>query len=175
MRIISTLFVVGLALPTIALSGCAKPAADAPAQSPTTTAATPPPSRMGGCRDLHLYAANDEGTQVVVVDVDARSVGLEKGQKKAFDLASAPNGVKVWLDVYLQPAHVENVHCTKSPTEAQMAERYAATAGTLTIELAADGTVTASVDGAKFALDGRPTIEVAGARFDRIKVARSSG
>jgi hypothetical protein len=169
MRIALPLLLVALALPA-----CAKPGSDAPAQSPTTTAASPP-SKMGGCRDLYLYAANDDATQVVIVDVDARSVGLENGQKKTFDLASAPKGVKVWLDVYLQPAHVENVHCTKSPSEAQMAERYAATAGSLTVELAADGTVTASVEGAKFVLDGRPNIEVATRRFDRVKLARSRG
>jgi hypothetical protein len=165
MRITLPLLLLALALPA-----CAKPASEAPAQSPTTTTAAASPRKIGGCRDLYLYAANDEATQVVIVDVDAKSVGLEKGQKKAFDLASAPKGVKVWLDVYLQPAHVESVHCTKSPSEAQMAERYAATAGTLTIERGADGLVTASVESAKFVLDGRPAIEIAQRRFERIRV-----
>ena len=159
-----------VALALVALPACAKPASEPPAQSPTTSAATPPARKAGGCKDLYLYAANDESTQVVVVDVDARSVGLARGQKKTFDLASAPKGVKVWLDVYLEPAHVENVHCTKTPTEAQMAERYTASGGTLTIERGADGTVNATVEGAKFVLDGRPHIEVASRRFERIRV-----
>lgn len=159
--------VVSLAL---SLSACAKPSSEPVAQSPTTTAAAPPATRTGGCRDLYLYAANDDATQVVIVDVDAKAVRLEEGQRKTFDLASAPNGVKVWLDVYLQPANVERVHCTRAPSEAQMAERYAATAGTLTVERSDAGTVTASIDGAKFWLDGRPTIEIATRRFDRIRV-----
>src|SRR6185436_8455926 len=105
-------------------------------------------NEAGGCRDVYLYAANEDRTQVVVIDVDAKAVGLSRGEKKSFDLASPPKGVHVWLDVYLQPAHVQNVHCTKTPTEQQMAERYAATAGSLTIEREDDGVVSASVDGA---------------------------
>lgn len=166
MRIVLPL--IALALATAA---CAKPASEPAAQSPTTTTAAAPAGKMGGCRDLYLYAANEDATQVVIVDVDARSVGLQRGQKKTFDLASAPKDVHVWLDHYLQPAHVEKVHCTKTPTEAQMAERYAARAGTLTVELAADGTVTANVEGAKFALEGRPDIEIVGRRFERIRLA----
>lgn len=166
MRIALPVLLVALASAT----ACAKPASEPAAQSPTTTAAAEPARKAGGCKDLYLYAANDESTQVVIVDVDARSVGLEKGQKKTFDLASAPKGVKVWLDVYLEPAHVENVHCTNTPSEAQMAERYTASTGTLTIERAADGTVSATVEGAKFVLDGRPQIEVASRRFVRIRV-----
>jgi hypothetical protein len=154
---------------TLALAACAKPASE-PAAHPATASISPPASKVGGCRDLYLYAASDDSTQVVIVDVDAKAVGLEKGQTKTFDLTSAPKGVRVWLDVYLQPAHVENVHCTKAPTEPQMAERYAATAGTLVVQRSADGTVTATIDGAKFALDGRPTIEIATRRFDRIRV-----
>lgn len=166
MRIVFPLLLAALALPA-----CAKSGSEHAAQSPTTTTAAAQPARKaGGCKDLYLYAANDESTQVVIVDVDARSVGLEKGQKKTFDLANAPKGVKVWLDVYLQPAHVENVHCTKTPTEAQMAERYTASGGTLRIERAADGTINATVEGAKFVLDGRPQIEIASRRFERIRV-----
>lgn len=159
-----------LALAAVNLTACAKPASEPAAQSPTTTTTAANATKIGGCKDLYLYAANEDATQVVIVDVDANSVGLENGQKKTFDLASPPNGVKVWLDVYLQPAHVESLHCTTAPREAQMAERYVATAGSLTIERAADGTATATIDGAKFVLDGRPTIEIATRRFDRIRV-----
>lgn len=152
----------------VALVACAKPAAEAPAQTPSTSSASV--ARIGGCRDVYLYGANEDATQVVIVDVDAKAVGLKKGEKRTFDLASPPKNVRVWLDVYLRPARVDGVHCTKTPAEQQMAERYPATAGTLTIELAADGVVDARIDGAKFALDGRPTIEMTTRRFDKIRV-----
>jgi hypothetical protein len=169
LRRLALLGAVALVLPA-----CAKVPSSEPAAHPTTTTtATAPAAKVGGCRDLYLYAANDDATQVVIIDVDARSVGLEKGQTKTFDLATAQKGVHVWLDVYLQPARVENVHCTKTPSEAQMAMRYAPTAGTLTVELAADGSVTANVESARFVLEGRPHIDVAARRFDRIKIARN--
>jgi hypothetical protein len=167
MRIVLPLLALALALPA-----CAKPSASEPAAHPTTTSSAPA-TKIGGCNDVHLYAANDDATQVLIIDVDARSVGLERGQTKTFDLATTPKGVHVWLDHYLQPAHVENVHCTKTPTEEQMAERYTAMAGTLTVERAADGSVSANVEGAKFVLEGRPDIEVPGRRFDRVSLARN--
>ena len=175
MRIVLPLLGLGLAL---ALStACAKPASEpAHPQSTTTTAA--PANKMGGCRDLqrevYLYAANENATQVLIVSVDARTVAFETGQKKTFDLATTTKDVHVWLDVYMQPAHIEKVHCTKQPAESQQAERYTATGGTLTITRAADGTFTATVDGAKFTLDGRPNIDIASRHFERIKLTPPS-
>lgn len=168
MRIASTLSVLAL----LSVIACARPAAE-PARA-ASLPATPVSSKVGGCRDVHLYAANDDATQVVIVDVDAHALGLKKGDRRTFDLASAPSGVKVWLDVYMQSAHVDRVHCTKTPTESQMAERYAATSGVLTIELVDNGVVTAAVERAKFAVEGRPVIELEARRFDRVRLTRSA-
>lgn len=167
MRIVLPAVAVVVAL---ALPACANRAPEPAAHPSTTTAAAVPAAKMGGCKDFYLYAANDDATQVLIVDVDAKYVGLEKGQRKTFDLSTPPKGVRVWLDVYLQPASVERVHCTKHPTEAQMAERYTPTSGTLTVELGADGIANATVEGVKFALEGRPAIELTTRRFDKIRV-----
>jgi hypothetical protein len=162
---------------SLALPACAKPAAE-PAHPTSTTTTAAPANKMGGCRDLqrevYLYAANEDSTQVVIVSVDARTVAFETGQKKTFDLATTPKDVHVWLDVYMQPAQIDRVHCTKHPAESQQAERYTATGGTLTITRAADGTFSATVESVKFSLDGRPNIEIAERRFERITLARPS-
>lgn len=175
MRMVLPLATLALGL---SLPACAKPAGPAHPSTTRTSSGAAPANKMGGCRDLqrevYLYAANDDSTQVVIVSVDARTVAFETGQPKTFDLANAPKDVHVWLDVYMQPAQIDRVHCTKRPAESQQAERYTASSGTLTITRAADGTFSATVDGVKFTLDGRPNIEIATRRFERITLARPS-
>ena len=150
----------------IVVTACAKEHERPP---PQTTAPQEAPS-VGGCRDIFLYAANDERTQFVVIDVDAKMHGLTTpGTKKTFDLTKAPDGVTVSLDVYLKPA-VGQIHCTAARTEQQMAERYQASKGTLTVDVMATDVVTARLDGARFVLEGRPSIDVPSRSFDHVKV-----
>lgn len=163
MRIASTAFCL-----IVAFTACAK---EPERQAPQTTATAPKEAAgVGGCKEFFLYAANDDRTQFVVIDVDAKMHGLTTpGSKKTFDLTKAPEGVTVSLDVYLKPASGQ-IHCTATRTEQQMAERYQASKGTLSLEVTAANVVTARLEGARFVLEGRPSIDVASRSFDQVKV-----
>lgn len=92
---------------------------------------------FGGCSNVFLYRATDDGTQYAVVELDAETLGLTVGSSTTVDLGEVPAGVGVFVDVYGSSIG-ELPYCTDHHTEQPEVTRWTAEAGTLTIALRAD-------------------------------------
>lgn len=92
---------------------------------------------FGGCSNVFLYRATDDGTQYAVVDLDKDTLGLTVGSSTTVDLGEVPAGVGVFVDVY-EGSIGELPYCTDDRTEQPAVTRWTAEAGTLTIALQAD-------------------------------------
>lgn len=97
---------------------------------------------MGGCSNVLLYRATDDGTQYAVVDLDKELLGLRVGAPLTVDLGDVPAGVGVFVDVY-GGALGELPYCTDHPAEERAVTRWTAEAGKLSIDLHDD---VASID-----------------------------
>ena len=91
----------------------------------------------GGCSNVVMYRASEDGTQYAVIELDKDMLGLAVGATRTLDLGEEPAGVGVFVDVYGSSLG-ELPYCTDYRTEEPAVTRWTAEAGSLTIELHAD-------------------------------------
>lgn len=104
--------------------------------------ATPPQSAFNGdsigCAHVSAYRATADRTQFVTVVLDRESLGLAVGSKATYDLARAPSGVRVGIDVW-STAPASQKYCTDHvEVDGNARTSWEAEAGSMTIELATD-------------------------------------
>ena len=104
------------------------------APSPSTPPATGFTGAANGCGDVFAYRASADGTQYVTVEINRAELGLNPGQKRTIDLASAPPSVLVHVEVFAR-VPTESKYCNDAVSEAIPSTTWTAEAGTLTIEL----------------------------------------
>ncbi len=84
----------------------------------------------GGCGDFTLYRANEDRTEVLVVQVRKDKLGLPPAGPKTFDLAAPPDGLTVHIDLYTRPPR-HFPYCTDMiDPEAEKPVPWTARAGT---------------------------------------------
>jgi hypothetical protein len=113
----------------------------------TGTAPTAPPESAfrgttGGCGNVIVYRANGDGTQLLVVKADKDKLGLEPLATQTFDLARAPDGLDVGVEVFAK-APPEPPYCTDVGFTGAAPTRWTAEGGTISISLAPEGSATA--------------------------------
>ena len=145
---------LALAFPLVLVAACSGATADGASskedRNPTdketrgvaTTASSEVPQgaftgSYGGCSDVFVYRASDDGTQYAVIELEKERLGLAIGSSTTLDLGVVPEGVGVFVDVYGSSLD-ELPYCTDLRTEQPAVTRWTAEAGTLTIELHAD-------------------------------------
>lgn len=89
-----------------------------------------------GCRGLVPFRASGDDTQLRLVDADVVKLGLEVGKTRTFDLARAPDGLRVSVDVFAK-APAEAPYCTDYIGDAQKPITWEAEAGTLYLSIQA--------------------------------------
>jgi hypothetical protein len=95
---------------------------------------------MIGCANVSAYRGTSDRTQYVTVLVDREKLGLTIGSKATYDLARAPIGVEVGIDVWSSPPKGEK-YCTDfGAADSAVRTQWEAEAGSITIELKNDPT-----------------------------------
>jgi hypothetical protein len=93
---------------------------------------------MIGCANVNAYRSTPDRTQFVTVVLDRASLGLAVGSKATYDLARAPSGVQVGIDVW-SAAPTSEKYCTDFGTnDGATRTQWEAEAGSITIELKND-------------------------------------
>lgn len=90
--------------------------------------------RAAGCGDVFAYRASADGAQFVTVELDRAKVGINHGEKRTFDLATGPAGVRVGIEIFVRVPR-EAKYCNDVVTEDLASTVWAAEAGTLTVEI----------------------------------------
>jgi hypothetical protein len=101
-----------------------------------------------GCRGLVAFRASADETQYLVVDADVDKLGLKPGATGTFDLAKAPDGLRVTVDVF-DRAEAEAPYCTDYRVDDQKPTTWVAEGGTVFVTIqapsTANGTYRASI------------------------------
>jgi hypothetical protein len=136
-----------------------------------------------GCADVFVYRLAADGRRVVVVEVDAKKLGLAPGATRTFQLGAKDPSVMVRLDEYPKPVDVW-VHCSDIKYPHAPPTELAAASGSLTLTLAPDaatsagtGTYFASVvlRDARFVRAGGGVVTVPRVVIDHVRVGWLAG
>ncbi len=90
--------------------------------------------RVSGCGDVFTFRASDDGTQYVTVQIDRAKIGMQRAEKRSFDLAKSPAGIRVGVEIFAR-APKDPSYCNDVVTERIASTVWTAEAGTLDVEL----------------------------------------
>ena len=90
--------------------------------------------KEGGCRDLFLFKETADGLEVLWISADKEKLKLSATGSNAFDLATAPDGLEVGVDLW-EKAPTHSAYCNDIAPDTEKKATWKAKKGKLTITL----------------------------------------
>jgi hypothetical protein len=119
-------------LTVLALSSCAgRPAGGEPVRYPTFAYAD---GKQGGCNDIFFHKETPDRREALLISANRKKLRLPDRGSKTFDLAAAPDGLHVTVDLW-PTAPPFSAYCTDISSEVQREATWRAKKGTITITL----------------------------------------
>jgi hypothetical protein len=125
----------GVVLALVAALCSCQPGGDPPRPSVPTPTFRYVKAQEGGCADLYLYKGTADDLEVLWISAEREKLRFPEKGSRMFDLAAAPDGLQVAIDLW-EKAPRFRAYCNDISPDTKKLATWKATKGKLTITIA---------------------------------------